>query len=385
MGNLIHRGKGSFTHVENTIFYEDGLSAKAKGVYCQIRSFESNPSWTFSISGLTSLFKDGPAAINAALKELEAYGFLIRARLRGEDGRYLSADNSLWVTLDDPSEYEDEVADLVSQGYTIVSKREVTEVSEDASNDEDDAKPPVASTSRFSRCGKSTSGKTTSGKSKTINYLSNQLLIESNPSLIPPDDMSGERGKGRDDSERFDKGEFPEPFERLCAMSIKPVSSLKFKRDALAAWNRRLAEGYGERQILDAYDAYAESYRKRNGDDAHLAKNLVRWLEAEGGLDEFAESPFAPELLAVPGDPLSMEELAGRDAELKRLWDSVLTQRDVHRSWLSAQGRQPSESEVRKSCEADAYYRHLLDDAERRYDRYLRAVEGFRERERAVA
>ena len=385
MGNLIHRGKGSFTHVENTIFYEDGLSAKAKGVYCQIRSFESNPNWIFSINGLTSLFKDGPAAINAALKELEAYGFLIRARLRGEDGRYLSAENSRWVTLDDPSEYDDEVAELVSRGYTIVSKREVVKAPADPSCDVDDAKPQVASTSRFSRCGKSTSGKTTSGKSKTINYLGNQQLIESNPSLVPPDTSLAKDERGGDESEEFQQGEFPEPFESLCARSIKPVSSLKFKRDALAAWNRRLAEGYGERQILDAYDAYAESYRKRNGDDAHLAKNLVRWLEADGGLADFSDRPFPPELLAMPGDPLSMEELARADEVLGRVWQKVMTQRDVRRSWLLAQGRQPSESDVSKSCEEDAYYRRLLDDAKRRYDRYLRAVEGYRERGRAVA
>ena len=44
MGNVIHRGKGSFTFVENTIFFDHGLSAKAKGICCQIRSLENNPS-----------------------------------------------------------------------------------------------------------------------------------------------------------------------------------------------------------------------------------------------------------------------------------------------------------------------------------------------------
>ena len=45
MGNVMHRGKGSFTFVENTIFFDHGLSAKAKGIYCQIRSLENNPEW----------------------------------------------------------------------------------------------------------------------------------------------------------------------------------------------------------------------------------------------------------------------------------------------------------------------------------------------------
>ena len=34
MGNLQHRGKGSFTHVENTVFFDHELSLKAKGIYC---------------------------------------------------------------------------------------------------------------------------------------------------------------------------------------------------------------------------------------------------------------------------------------------------------------------------------------------------------------
>lgn len=37
MGNMMHRGKGSFTHVENTVFFDHTLSLKAKGIYCQIR------------------------------------------------------------------------------------------------------------------------------------------------------------------------------------------------------------------------------------------------------------------------------------------------------------------------------------------------------------
>ena len=59
MGNVIHRGKGSFTFVENTIFFDHGLSAKAKGIYCQIRSLENNPEWVFTIKGFASLVRDG--------------------------------------------------------------------------------------------------------------------------------------------------------------------------------------------------------------------------------------------------------------------------------------------------------------------------------------
>ena len=65
MGNVLHRGKGSFTHVENTIFFDHGLSAKAKGIYCQIRSLEGNPEWVFTIKGFASLVRDGADAVTA--------------------------------------------------------------------------------------------------------------------------------------------------------------------------------------------------------------------------------------------------------------------------------------------------------------------------------
>lgn len=74
MGNVLHRGKGSFTHVENTIFFDHGLSAKAKGIYCQIRSLEGNPEWVFTIKGFASLVRDGADAVTAGIKELEGAG-----------------------------------------------------------------------------------------------------------------------------------------------------------------------------------------------------------------------------------------------------------------------------------------------------------------------
>lgn len=97
-----------------------------------------------------------------------------------------------------------------------------------------------------------------------------------NPINYPsPPREAGDEGEGGG-FEPYRRGEFPEEFERLCAMSIKPVASLRFKRSCLAAWEKRVAEGYLPGQIADAYAAYAESYRGRNGDDSRLAKNLAR-------------------------------------------------------------------------------------------------------------
>lgn len=110
-----------------------------------------------------------------------------------------------------------------------------------------------------------------------------------NPSLVPPD-VSTEKAKRREgDFREYRKGEFPEAFERLCAMSIKPVASLRFKRDCLAAWKRRVTQGFAPEQIVDAYAAYAKSFWMRNGDDTTLAKNLARWLE--GGREGCPPTP----------------------------------------------------------------------------------------------
>ena len=103
MGNVMHRGKGSFTFVENTIFFDHGLSAKAKGIYCQIRSLENNPEWVFTIKGFASLVRDGVDAVTAGIKELEASGYIIRARKRSANGRFLKAEEATWITLDDPA------------------------------------------------------------------------------------------------------------------------------------------------------------------------------------------------------------------------------------------------------------------------------------------
>ena len=122
MGNVLHRGKGSFTHVENTIFFDHGLSAKAKGIYCQIRSLEGNPEWVFTIKGFASLVRDGADAVTAGIKELEAAGYIIRARKRSENGRFLKAEEATWITLDDPAMHGAVSEELRAEGFAVLSE-----------------------------------------------------------------------------------------------------------------------------------------------------------------------------------------------------------------------------------------------------------------------
>ena len=73
-----------FTVIRNSIFKDYTLSAKAKGVACQLLSLP--PAWDYSVKGLVTLFNDGEASIRSALSELEEAGYLRRERVR-EQGK----------------------------------------------------------------------------------------------------------------------------------------------------------------------------------------------------------------------------------------------------------------------------------------------------------
>lgn len=74
-----------FTIIRNSIFKDYRLSAKAKGVACQLLSLP--PTWDYSVRGLVTLFNDGEASIRSALSELEDAGYLRREQSR-EEGKF---------------------------------------------------------------------------------------------------------------------------------------------------------------------------------------------------------------------------------------------------------------------------------------------------------
>ena len=383
MGNVMHRGKGSFTHVENTVFFDRALSLKAKGIYCQIRSLENNPEWVFTIRGFSTLVRDGVDAVTAGIKELEDAGYVIRARKRSGNGRFLKAEEATWITLDDPAMRAEVAEELKADGFAVLSEfaREPpsnVESESDAPATGEDADGP-GKAQIVARTGKPVSGKATSGKPAPINYSSDKGPHgDKRPPSCPPGEGGARVGRGSDGFVAYRKGEFPEAFERLCAMSIKPVASLRFKRDCLAAWERRVAEGFAPEQIVDANAAYAKSYWLRNGDDPALAKNLARWLEGEGGLCAYADEPIPPDMLDADGGPLDMVGLAQADPEFAKLWRRVETRRSVIRSLLHVDGRDVAEAEVAKACDEDEHYRRCLAACKERHGRYLRLVELLR-------
>lgn len=228
------------------------------------------------------------------------------------------------------------------------------------------------------RTGKPVSRKATSGEPAPINHSSDKGLdSDKQPPSCPPDGES-EKEKSGEDSISYRKGEFPEAFERLCVMSIKPVSSLRFKRDCLAAWERRVVQGFAPEHIIEAYCAYAKSYWMRNGDDVTLAKNLARWLEGEGGLSAYADEPIPPGLLDADGEPLDMPGPDQADPGFEKLWRRVETQRCVIRSIMAMGGELPPEEDVLAACETDERYQRYLSACKERHGRYLKVIELFR-------
>lgn len=380
MGNVIHRGKGSFTHVENTVFFDHGLSLKAKGIYCQIRSLENNPDWVFTVRGFSKLVKDGVDSVTAGIRELESKGYIIRARKRSKNGRFLKAEEATWITLDDPKMHAEVTRELKEEGFAILSEfthdpANGVEVELDMSLAAENRNNPEFA-QHETRTGKSVSGKSISGESLPINYSSDKPNdVDKTPLSSLPEKTGEQKTQEKGHFIAYRKGEFPEAFEKLCQMSIKPVSSLRFKRDCLAAWKRQLENGYEPEQIIKAYEAYARSYWIRNADDATLAKNLIRWLEGEGGLSSFADEPIPPSILGRNGGPLSMEELAEADPDFAPLWRKLESARAVVRSIMFMDGKRYPEEEVLEACKEDAQYQRCLARCKERYERYLKVFE----------
>ena len=68
------KGFRGYGCISRHIFLNTELSLKAKGLFSLVMS--QPPNWKFSIEKLEKLNKDGSFAIQTALEELEAHGFL---------------------------------------------------------------------------------------------------------------------------------------------------------------------------------------------------------------------------------------------------------------------------------------------------------------------
>lgn len=95
----------NFTVIDNCIFKDYRLSAKAKGILTQMLSLPDG--WNYSISGLTALFSDGESSIRSGLDELKTFGYLKVNRITDSKGKvvdweYLIYEDPIINTSENP-------------------------------------------------------------------------------------------------------------------------------------------------------------------------------------------------------------------------------------------------------------------------------------------
>ena len=88
--------KEDFIIMSNHHFKDKRLSMKAKGLLSMMLSFSDD--WQYSLNGLEAVSKEGLTAIRATVQELEDSGYLVRRRLRNEQGRLSSVEYDIYET-----------------------------------------------------------------------------------------------------------------------------------------------------------------------------------------------------------------------------------------------------------------------------------------------
>ena len=81
----VHKNE-NYTVLANYHFKEKEMTLKAKGLLSLMLSLPE--SWDYSAAGLVKLSKDGKDSVNAALKELEKFGYLKRTQVFNSNGTF---------------------------------------------------------------------------------------------------------------------------------------------------------------------------------------------------------------------------------------------------------------------------------------------------------
>ena len=88
-----------YTVMSNHHLRDMSLSLKAKGLLSLMLSLPEN--WDYTMKGLARICKDGIDSISGGIRELEAHGYLVRARVRNENGQLGSIE---YTILEQPKE-----------------------------------------------------------------------------------------------------------------------------------------------------------------------------------------------------------------------------------------------------------------------------------------
>ena len=88
-----------YTVMSNYHLRDRSLSLKAKGLLSLMLSLPED--WDYTMKGLACICKDGIDSISGGIRELEAHGYLVRARVRNENGQLGSIE---YTILEQPKE-----------------------------------------------------------------------------------------------------------------------------------------------------------------------------------------------------------------------------------------------------------------------------------------
>lgn len=91
-------GMDQFTQIRNAVFRDARLSAKAMGVFGHISTHQDG--FGVTPDTIAKHMRDGVSAIQGALRELEACGYLVRRRVRNKDG---TLGGSIYEITDEPA------------------------------------------------------------------------------------------------------------------------------------------------------------------------------------------------------------------------------------------------------------------------------------------
>ena len=89
----IHK-TNNYTVMSNAHFKEKEMSLKAKGLLSLMLSLPDD--WSYNISGLVKLSKDGKDSVMSALAELEKFGYLERKQVTNEKGQFAGVEYNIF-------------------------------------------------------------------------------------------------------------------------------------------------------------------------------------------------------------------------------------------------------------------------------------------------
>lgn len=109
------------TVMSNYHLRDMSLSLKAKGLLSLMLSLPEN--WDYTMKGLARICKDGIDSISGGIRELEAHGYLIRARVRSANGQLGSIEYTI-LKQPRPPKRENPVLDNPEQAYPVLEEPE---------------------------------------------------------------------------------------------------------------------------------------------------------------------------------------------------------------------------------------------------------------------